>query len=68
MVIQGPKIGRQPVKKMKILKYRTEPIEVVETERFPQNSYLASLLEIGFGAEEKIVSTNLARDICARLT
>ena len=68
MVIQGPKIGRQPVKKMKILKYRTEPIEVVETERFRQNSYLASLLEIGFGAEEKIVSTNLARDICARLT
>ena len=68
MVIQGPKIGRQPVKKMKILKYRTEPIEVVETERFPQNSYLASLLEIGFGAKEKIVSTNLAQDICARLT
>ena len=68
MVIQGPKIGRQPVKKMKILKYRTEQIEFVETERFRQNSYLASLLEIGFAAEEKIVSTNLAQDICARLT
>ena len=53
---------------MKTLKYRTEQIEFVETERFRQNSYLASLLEIGFGAEEKIVSTNLAQDICARLT
>ena len=61
MVIQGPKIGRQPVKKMKILKYRTEPIEVVETERFPQNSYLASLLEIGFAAEEKMSAQTLLR-------
>ena len=46
---------------MKILKYRTEQIEFVETERFRQNSYLASLLEIGFAAEEKMSAQTLLR-------
>ena len=49
------------IKKMKILKYRTEQIEFVETERFRQNSYLASLLEIGFAAEEKMSAQTLLR-------
>ena len=68
MVIQGPKIGRQPDKEIEHFEKPDRANQICGNRKISSKFILASLLEIGFAAGEKIVSTSLAQDICARLT